>query len=136
MILHNQPTELLPGKSTRRRLPLILGGILLLVVLLAALMATAVFFGTRQAKPLNQKRGTGPWHTHGAQILDANNHLMRIAGINWFGFETQTFVVHGLQDRNYKDMLNQIKHLGYNTVRLPYSNQLFDPGSKPSAIDY
>jgi len=33
-------------------------------------------------------------------------------------------------------MLNQIKSLGYNTVRLPYSDQLFDPGSKPSGIDY
>ncbi len=138
MTLHNQPTlpMTLPGKRTRRRRPLVVGGIMVLVALLAALIGTAVFLGTRQLKPVNQALGAGPWHTNGAQILDANNQPVRIAGINWFGFETQTFVVHGLQNRNYKDMLNQIKSLGYNTVRLPYSDQLFDQGSKPSSIDY
>ncbi len=33
-------------------------------------------------------------------------------------------------------MLDQMKSLGYNTVRLPYSNQLFDKGSTPNSIDY
>ena len=33
-------------------------------------------------------------------------------------------------------MLNQIKSLGYNTIRLPYSNQLFDPGSTPNSINF
>lgn len=79
---------------------------------------------------------TGYWHTNGTQILDANNQPVRIAGINWFGFETSNYVVHGLWTRNYKDMLDQIKNLGYNTIRLPYSNQLFDPGSTPNSIDY
>ena len=138
MTLHNQLAVPLspPRKRTRRRLPLLLGGIMVLVALLAALISTAVFLGTRQAKPVNQGLGAGPWHTNGAQLLDANNQPVRIAGVNWFGFETSTFVVHGLQNRNYEDMLNQIKSLGYNTVRLPYSDQLFDPGSKPSGIDY
>lgn len=80
--------------------------------------------------------GKGYWHTNGTQILDANNHPVRIAGINWFGFETSSYVVHGLWARNYKDMLNQIKSLGYNTIRLPYSNQLFDASSKPNSIDF
>jgi endoglucanase len=80
--------------------------------------------------------GKGPWHTNGAQLVDANNQPVRIAGVNWFGFETDTFVVHGLEYRNYKDMLAQIKHEGYNTIRLPYSNQLFDASSKPNSIDY
>lgn len=79
---------------------------------------------------------TGYWHTNGTQILDANNQPVRIAGINWFGFETPNYVVHGLWTRNYKDMLDQIKNLGFNTIRLPYSNQLFDPDSTPNSIDY
>src|SRR5437899_2773231 len=138
MTLRNQPTlpMTLAGKQTRRRRPLVVGGIMVLVALLAALLGAAVFLGTRQAKLVNRALGVGPWHTDGAQILDVNNQPVRIAGINWFGFETQTFVVHGLENRNYKDMLNQIKSLGYNTVRLPYSDQLFDQGSKPSSIDY
>lgn len=90
--------------------------------------------------PLNPFRariaGEGYWHTDGAQILDANNQSVRIAGINWFGFETDMYVVHGLWTRNYQDVLNQVKSLGYNTLRLPYSNQLFDPTSEPTGINY
>jgi endoglucanase len=33
-------------------------------------------------------------------------------------------------------MLNQMAHLGFNTLRLPYSNKLFDPASAPTGIDY
>ena len=61
---------------------------------------------------------------------------MHIAGINWFGFETSSYIVHGLTVRSYKDMLDQIKSLHYNTIRLPYANQLFDPDSKPNGINY
>ncbi|MGB7539746.1 MAG: cellulase family glycosylhydrolase [Anaerolineales bacterium] len=80
--------------------------------------------------------GAGYWHTSGSRILDANNQQVRIAGINWFGFETGNYVAHGLWSRDYKDMLNQIENLGYNTIRLPYSNQLFDSGSVPNSIDF
>src|SRR5258705_376373 len=80
--------------------------------------------------------GQGYWHTSGSQILDAQNQPVRIAGINWFGFETPNYVVHGLDVRSYKDMLDQIKSLHYNAIRLPYSNQLFDPNSKPNKINY
>jgi endoglucanase len=83
-----------------------------------------------------QTPGGGYWHTSGAQILDASNRPVRIAGINWFGMETSNYAPHGLWSRNYKDMLNQIRSLGYNTLRLPYSNQLFDPGSTPNGIDF
>src|SRR5262245_45774812 len=37
--------------------------------------------------------GAGYWHTSGRQILDAANQPVRIAGINWFGFETGNYVV-------------------------------------------
>jgi endoglucanase len=80
--------------------------------------------------------GTGYWHTSGGKILDANGAQVRITGINWFGFETGNYVAHGLWSRDYKDMLNQIKSLGYNTIRLPYSNQLFDAGSTPNSINF
>lgn len=80
--------------------------------------------------------GMGYWHTDGGQIRDTNDKPVRMAGINWYGFETTSFVVHGLGQRNYKDMLHQMQALGYNTLRLPYSNQLFDAQSKPQGIDY
>ncbi len=33
-------------------------------------------------------------------------------------------------------MLKQIAQTGFNTIRLPYTNQLFDPASKPLGINY
>ena len=80
--------------------------------------------------------GQGYWHTDGSQILDANNHPVRIAGINLSGFETPTYSPHGLANCSYESLLDQIKSLGYNTLRLPYSNQLFDADSVPNGIDY
>ena len=58
-----------------------------------------------------------------------------MTGINWFGAETANYTFHGLWTRNYQDMINQVAGLGYNTLRVPYSNQLFDPGSTPNSID-
>lgn len=78
---------------------------------------------------------SGYWRTQGSQILDSANQPVRIAGVNWFGMETGNYAPHGLWTRGYKSMLDQIKSLGYNSIRLPYSNQLFDAGSEPNSID-
>src|SRR5262249_50866421 len=40
--------------------------------------------------------GTGYWHTNGSRILDSQNNVVRIAGVNWYGFETPDFLAHGL----------------------------------------
>lgn len=80
--------------------------------------------------------GAGYLHTNGSQLLNASNQSVRITGINWAGLETPSYTVHGLNVRDYTSILDQIKKLGYNTVRLPFSNQLFDPGSTPNGIQY
>ncbi len=59
-----------------------------------------------------------------------------LSGVNWFGFETHNYVVHGLWSRDYKDMLDQIKSLGYNVIRLPFSNEVLNPGVTPNGIDF
>ncbi len=152
MLPHNQPTEPLtpptktlttkpvesqpPKPGSRRSRYILLAG-LLIVILGTVIGVVAAFWGKGiNPTPATGKLGQGPWHTDKAQIFDANNQPVRIAGVNWFGFETNSFVVHGLQNRNYKDMINQIKSMGYNTIRLPYSNQLFDKNSIPNDIDY
>jgi endoglucanase len=61
---------------------------------------------------------------------------VRIAGVNWFGFETANYVPHGLWSRDYKDMMNQMKSLGYNTIRLPYSDDIFKAGTTPNSINF
>ncbi|WP_033221818.1 cellulase family glycosylhydrolase [Kitasatospora phosalacinea] len=78
--------------------------------------------------------GAGYWHTSGRQILDEAGTPVRIAGINWFGFETSNYVPHGLWSRDYKSMIDQMKSLGYNTIRLPYSDDIFK-GTAPSSIN-
>ncbi|MFD7641779.1 cellulase family glycosylhydrolase [Kitasatospora sp. NPDC059795] len=78
--------------------------------------------------------GAGFWHTSGRQILDEAGTPVRIAGINWFGFETSNYVPHGLWSRDYKSMIDQMKSLGYNTIRLPYSDDIFK-GTTPTSIN-
>ncbi|HEX2922953.1 MAG TPA: cellulase family glycosylhydrolase, partial [Chloroflexota bacterium] len=68
--------------------------------------------------------------TRGSKIVDSSGSEVTITGLNWFGMETGTFAPHGLWSRNWEEMLDQVKELGFNTIRLPYSNQLFDPASK------
>ncbi len=62
-----------------------------------------------------------PLSTRGSQIVDAKGKIVMLRGINWFGIEVNTHAPHGLWSRDYKDMLAQIKSLGYNFIRLPYS---------------
>ncbi|MBV9258424.1 MAG: glycoside hydrolase family 5 protein, partial [Ktedonobacteraceae bacterium] len=118
---------------------ILIAGIAGLALLLVAALLVTFLLPNTASQGHNAKSailGQGYWHTNGAQILDANNQPVRIAGVNWFGFETPDYVVHGLQVRSYKNILDQVKALGYNTLRLPYSNQLFDPGSTPQGINY
>jgi len=77
----------------------------------------------------------GYLHTDGARIVDTNGNQVILTGISWFGLETDNYAPHGLWARNWESILDQIKELGFNTIRLPFSNQLFDPGSQPNSIN-
>ena len=76
------------------------------------------------------------FHTAGNQIIDSNGVDVKIAGVNWFGFETSNYVVHGLWARNYQSMMDQMKQLGFNTIRIPFSNAIFNPANAPNSINY
>lgn len=81
-------------------------------------------------------QGDGYWHTRGVQLLDTNNKPVRIAGINWYGFETTRAVAGGLTSQDYKTILQTIKTQGYNTIRIPFSNQMVETPSVPSSISF
>ena len=68
--------------------------------------------------------------------MDANNQPVRIAGVNWYGFENQHQVVQGLWAQDYRVVLNAIKNNGYNTIRLPFSNQMMEAPIVPDNIQY
>jgi endoglucanase len=77
-------------------------------------------------------QGAGNWHTSGNKIVDANGDTVRMAGINWYGFETPDYLVHGLWAQDYHTVLNTIKSLGYNVIRIPFSNQMVESNPVPT----
>lgn len=102
-----------------------------------ATTSPTISIGNASVTPVSTTNSmVGFLHTSGNQILDSTNQAVRVAGVNWFGFETSNFAPHGLWTRGYKDMMDQMKSLGFNTIRLPYSDQLFDAGSVPNGIDF
>ncbi|WP_442814241.1 hypothetical protein [Streptomyces sp. NBC_00151] len=58
-----------------------------------------------------------------------------MTGINWFGFETSNYGAHGLWSHDCKPMIDQMKTLGYNTIHLPCSYDIFK-GTQPNGITY
>lgn len=91
---------------------------------------------TISVSPAAFAQGSGYWHTSGNQIIDSTGHSVRIAGINWYGFETTDEVAHGLWAQDYHSILKAIKSNGYNTIRLPFSNQMMEKPVVPSNISY
>jgi endoglucanase len=129
--------SLSPLSNRYRQLPFIarLAVIATPVLLAAALLFTLV--GVGQVAIGGKRSPTAPLSTEGAKIVDQNGEEVLLTGVNWFGFETDAYAPHGLWTRNWEEMLDQIADSGFNTIRLPYSNELFDAGSTPGkAIDY
>jgi endoglucanase len=93
-----------------------------------ALPAMALLLAT----PAAFSQGTGYWHASGNQVLDSNNQVVRLAGVNWYGFETPDFLAHGLWAQDYKTVLNTIKSNGYNVIRIPFSNQMVESNPIPT----
>ncbi len=85
--------------------------------------------------PRPDGRSATTLHTCGARLLDQNGAPVQITGVSWFGMETGTFAPHGLWTRNWKAMLDQIASLGFNTIRLPYSDEVV-AGRSPQSINY
>ena len=50
----------------------------------------------------------GSLSTSGNQIVECPGTPVKIAAVNWFGFETNNFAPHGLVGRGYKDMMDQM----------------------------
>jgi endoglucanase len=78
---------------------------------------------------------SGYLHTDGSKIVDASGKEVRLTGISWFGMETSTYAPNGLWTRSMASFLDQMKSLGYNSVRVPFCSQMFDAGSTPNSID-
>ncbi len=98
-------------------------------------IAALAFSATLAATPA-QAQGVGYWSTSGNRIVDSTGKQVRISGVNWYGFETTTKVPHGLYSQDYHSILNTIHSLGYNTIRLPFSNDMVENPVVSSNIGY
>src|SRR5437899_1020713 len=108
------------SRVTRVLLVLILG-----IVFLLASIAPLRYASTQ----CRVGTASGFLHSFHGELVDASGCEVHLTGVNWFGLETRAFALHGLGTRNWQEMLDQIKQAGFNTIRLPFSNQLFDPSS-------
>jgi endoglucanase len=77
----------------------------------------------------------GRLRIQGQHIVDDRGTPVRLTGVNWFGLETPSYAPHGLWQRPMGAMLDQVKALGFNVLRVPFCSQLFDAGSTPNGID-
>jgi endoglucanase len=77
-----------------------------------------------------------PLHTSSRWILDANGKRFKLASVNWYGAEERDFVVAGLDKRDVRAVARSIHDLGYDSVRLPFSNELVetDPLVDPARL--
>lgn len=121
-----------PSGSTRS--PVVRTGIF--AVVLAGAAAVSLYALPDTPDPAGKTGLRTPLHAAGGKIVDADGNEVVLTGINWFGLETGSFAPHGLWARNLSQMLDQIAGEGFNTLRLPFSNELFDPASKPNGIDF
>ncbi|WP_271769897.1 cellulase family glycosylhydrolase [Aquimarina algiphila] len=72
----------------------------------------------------------------GNKLFDVQGKEVRLTGVNWFGFETQNYFPHGIWSRDMKSVLQQIKDLGFNTIRVPWANEMLNPGSTIAINSY
>jgi endoglucanase len=69
---------------------------------------------------------TPPFHTRGRHVLDAHNEPIKLASINWYGASDIHFVPSGLDVQHRDDIAQLIRRLGFNSVRLPYADEIVD----------
>ncbi|MDQ2102261.1 cellulase family glycosylhydrolase [Azospirillum isscasi] len=89
-------------------------------------------------EPTGKTTGIAPGflHTDGGQIMDSSGKAVKLTGVNWFGAEGYAFAPQGLWMDSYQSHMNKMQELGFNVIRLPYSDAMLDAGRKPTGIDY
>jgi endoglucanase len=111
---------------------------LVLAVLIAAGGVTAGVVTTASSASASAASGQPviryPLHTDGRLIVDAGGQPVHLAAANWYGAESTDFVAGGLQAQPLELIVRQVRQLGFNAVRLQWSNQLFE--SDPIVPDY
>jgi len=71
--------------------------------------------------------GSAPYlHTCNTQMVDANGSSVRLRALNWYGFDSNDYVAGGLHYYSYRTIIDRVKRLGFNALRIPLSNELVE----------
>jgi endoglucanase len=95
----------------------------------AAARISAPSADVSKVAPLASACGSGPVYpltTSGNWIVSANNPAcqVRLAGVTWYGFQSTNYVPAGLDFKTIPAILKTIVQLGFNSVRIPLSDEL------------
>lgn len=116
---------------SRRRLSALIGGLAAVATTAALITALPV-----TASAATGGTGTGYLHTSGNKIVDSTGATVRLTGLNWFGMETDNKTFHGLWASNpWRNMIDQMASLGYNTVRIPFSDDALKSNAIATSIN-
>jgi len=110
----------IPGGTSVRR-----GRLLALASLLAVMLGYDARVSASPVLPL---------HTSGRFIVDSNGTRVHLNAFNWYGAESTDYVVEGLQAQPLNSIVATIKGMGFNAVRLLWSNQMVE--SNPVVGNY
>jgi endoglucanase len=72
----------------------------------------------------------------GSKLCNDKGEVVRLTGVNWFGFETTNMFPHGLWARDYHGVLMQIRKMGFNCIRIPYCNEMLRDDAKPDKPNF
>lgn len=67
-----------------------------------------------------------PLHTEGHRIVDARGRAVRLTSVNWYGFDEKEYVAGGLDHAPLATIVEQIRKIGVNSVRLPWANETLE----------
>ncbi|KAF3911682.1 Endoglucanase [Arthrobotrys entomopaga] len=65
-----------------------------------------------------------PLRTKGRNIVDASGERVKLMSVNWYGASDEDFIVGGLDHKHRREIATTIREMGFNSVRLPYSDEL------------
>src|SRR5258708_24236015 len=75
-------------------------------------------------------------HTCGGRLYDSHGVEVRLTGVNWSGMENSGDAPGGLGNRNWQELLDQIASLGYNAIRVPFTNEAIESGQPVGNVDF
>eukprot|EP00930_Biecheleria_cincta_P039889 TRINITY_DN27372_c0_g1_i2.p1 TRINITY_DN27372_c0_g1~~TRINITY_DN27372_c0_g1_i2.p1 ORF type:complete len:608 (-),score=66.79 TRINITY_DN27372_c0_g1_i2:126-1898(-) len=77
-----------------------------------------------------------PLSTKGRHIVNKFGERFRLRGINWYGASDTYHIVGGLDVQRLEVICDAIHSLGFNVVRLPFSNEMLTSQPAQGSIDF